>query len=112
VEVDTDNTQGRLLPGAYVFVHLALPSNANSVVVPANVLLFRREGLQVGVVRQNSAELVSVRIGRDYGDSVEIVSGLKPTDAVIVNPSDSLISGTAVETSAETSAPEVANAGK
>jgi RND family efflux transporter MFP subunit len=100
VEVDVDNAQGRLLSGAYVFVHLALPRDSKSVIVPANTLLFRREGLQVGVVRQGHAELVSVRIGRDYGDSVEIVSGLKPTDEVIVNPSDSLISGTPVRTSA------------
>jgi multidrug efflux pump subunit AcrA (membrane-fusion protein) len=78
------------------------------LIVPANTLLFRREGLQVGVVRQGHAELVSVRIGRDYGDSVEIVSGLKPTDAVIVNPSDSLISGTPVQTSA----PQAAGTGK
>jgi RND family efflux transporter MFP subunit len=108
VEVDINNTQGRLLPGAYVFVHLALPGDTNLVIIPANTLLFRREGLQVGVVRQNRAELVSVRIGRDYGDSVQIVSGLKPTDAVIVNPSDSLISCTPVETNA----PQVAEAGK
>jgi len=108
VEVDTDNTQGRLLPGAYVFVHLPLPSDTNSVIIPANTLLFRSEGLQVGVVRQNHAELVSVRIGRDYGDSVQIVSGLKPTDAVIVNPSDSLISGTPVQTNT----PKVAEASK
>ena len=100
VEVDIDNAQGRLLPGAYVFVHLALPRDSKSVVVPANTLLFRREGLQVGVVRQGHTELLPVHIGRDYGDTVEIVSGLKPTDAVIVNPSDSLVSGTAVRVSA------------
>jgi RND family efflux transporter MFP subunit len=108
VEVDIDNAQGRLLPGAYVFVHLALPRDSKSVVIPANALLFRREGLQVGVVRQEHAELVSVRIGRDYGDSVEIVSGLKPTDAVIVNPSDSLISGAPVRTNT----PQAAETGK
>ncbi len=108
VEVDVDNAQGRLLSGAYVFVHLALPRDSKSVIIPANTLLFRREGLQVGVVRQGHAELVSVRIGRDYGDSVEIVSGLKPTDEVIVNPSDSLISGTPVRTGA----PQAAATGK
>jgi RND family efflux transporter MFP subunit len=108
VEVDVDNAQGRLLSGAYVFIHLALPRDSKSVIVPANTLLFRREGLQVGVVRQGHAELMSVRIGRDYGDSVEIVSGLKPTDEVIVNPSDSLISGTPVRTSA----PQAAATGK
>ena len=63
-------------------------------------LLFRSEGLRVGVVRNGRAELVPVTIGRDYGSSVEVVSGLQPTDAVIVNPSDSLISGTAVQVNA------------
>ena len=100
IEVDIDNGQGQLLPGAYVFVHLALPADSNSVVIPANALLFRREGLQVGVVRQERTVLVPVRIGRDYGDSVEIVSGLKLSDTVIVNPSDSLVSGTTVHTNA------------
>src|SRR5262249_51674939 len=108
VEIDTDNAQGRLLPGAYVFVHLPRPGSTQSVVVPANTLLFRREGLQVGVVRQNRAALVSVRIGRDYGDSVEIISGLTAADTVILNPSDSLISGTPVHVNA----PQVADAGK
>jgi hypothetical protein len=54
----------------------------------------------VGVVRHDHAELVPVIIGRDYGNSVEIVSGLQPSDAVIVNPSDSLISGTPVKVNA------------
>jgi len=68
--------------------------------VPANTLLFRSEGLRVGVVRNGRAELVPVTIGRDYGSSVEVVSGLQPTDPVIVNPSDSLISGTPVQVNA------------
>ena len=54
------------------------------------------EGLRVGVVRNGRAELVPITIGRDYGNSVEVVSGLQPTDPVIVNPSDSLVSGTPV----------------
>jgi RND family efflux transporter MFP subunit len=93
VEVDVDNPTGELLPGAYVFVHLKLPEEARSVTVPANTLLFRKEGLQVGLVRDGKAELVAVKIGRDYGDRVEITSGLQPTDAVIVDPSDSLANG-------------------
>jgi len=96
VEVDVDNRSGPLLPGAYVLVHLKLPQSVNSVTIPANTLLFRSEGLRVGVVRNGRAELVPVTIGRDYGNSVEVVAGLEPTDAVIVNPSDSLISGTTV----------------
>lgn len=96
VEVDIANPSGKLLPGTYVFVHLKLPKEIRSVTVPANTLLFRSEGLRVGVVRTGRVELVPVTIGRDYGSTVEIVSGLRPDDAVIVNPADSLISGTPV----------------
>ena len=96
VEVDVDNPAGELLPGAYVSVHLKLPSRIRSVTIPANTLLFRREGLRVGFVRQGRAQLVPVTIGRDYGARVEIVSGLRSSDQIIVDPSDSLISGTPV----------------
>ena len=100
VEVDVDNPSGELLPGAYVFVHLKLPEQIASATVPANTLLFRAEGLQVGVVRDGRAQLVPVTIGRDYGTTVEIVAGLQPTDQVIVAPSDSLTSGTPVRIAA------------
>jgi RND family efflux transporter MFP subunit len=96
VEVDVDNARGRLMPGAYVQVHLKLPEGTRSLVVPANALLFRREGLQVGVVRDGKAELVRVTPGHDYGVSMEILSGLQPTDDLILSPSDSLTSGTPV----------------
>jgi RND family efflux transporter MFP subunit len=96
VEVDVDNPAGRLLPGAYTSVHLSLPSTVQSVTAPANTLLFRKEGLRTAVVRNGHAQLVPVTIGRDYGEKVEILSGLRPTDEVIVDPSDSLISGTVV----------------
>ena len=99
VEVDVVNAGGRLKPGAYVQVHLKMPESMRSLVVPANALLFRREGLQVGVVRDGKAELIRVTPGHDYGDSMEILSGLQPTDDVILSPSDSLTSGTAVEIS-------------
>jgi len=99
VEVDVDNPTGQLLPGAYVFVHLKLPDATRSVTIPSNTLIFRKEGLQVGLVRNDRAELVPVKIGRDYGSSVEIVSGLQPTDAVIVDPSDSLVAGMPVRLS-------------
>jgi RND family efflux transporter MFP subunit len=93
VEVDVDNPTGQLLPGAYVFVHLKLPNETRSVTIPSNTLIFRKEGLQVGLVRNGKAELVPVKVGRDYGNTVEIVSGLQPTDAIIVDPSDSLVAG-------------------
>ena len=96
-EVDVDNSKGRLRPGAYVFVHFKMPEFISSVTVPSNTLLFRKEGLQVGVVRGGKVELVSVRMGRDYGNSVEMVSGLSGSDAVVASPPDSLISGTPVK---------------
>jgi RND family efflux transporter MFP subunit len=104
VEVDTDNRDGRIRPGAYVFVHLKLPDNSRkatvSLTIPANTLLFRSEGLRVGVVRGNQAELAPITIGRDYGSTVEVINGLKPTDQIIVNPSDSLTAGTPVRINA------------
>src|ERR1700723_1466927 len=106
VEVDIDNRDGRIKPGAYVFVHLKLPDSSkkatSSLIIPANTLLFRSEGLRVGVVRGDQAELVPITIGRDYGSTVEVINGLKPTDQVIVNPSDSLTAGTPVRMAAQT----------
>src|SRR3984957_7249713 len=99
VEVDVDNPTGQLLPGAYVFVHLKLPDQTRSVTIPSNSLIFRKEGLQVGLGRNGKAELIPVKISRDYGNSVEIVSGLQATDAVIVDPSDSLVAGIPVRLS-------------
>jgi len=99
VEVDVDNNRGRMMPGAYVQIHLKLPADATSLTVPSNTLIFRRDGLQVAVVRSGKAELVRVRPGHDYGDSMEILAGLEPTDNVILSPSDSLISGTPVQLS-------------
>src|SRR5580700_2837998 len=97
VEVDVDNPKGELLPGAYVFVHFKVPQNVANLMVPSNTLLFRSEGLRVGVVRDGRVQLVPVKIGRDAGATVEIASGLTPNDAVILDPSDSLTSGQEVQ---------------
>jgi RND family efflux transporter MFP subunit len=110
VEVDIDNAQGRIKTGAYALVHLK-PSHygetsAASLTIPANTLLFRAEGLRVGVVRNGRAVLVPIKIGRDFGSTVEVVAGLQPADQVIVNPSDSLASGNPVDVSAQASAPQ------
>jgi RND family efflux transporter MFP subunit len=104
VEVDVDNSQGRIRDGAYAFVHLKIPhsthTSTQSLTIPANTLLFRSEGLRVGVVRNGHAELVPITIGRDFGATVEVVAGLQPTDQVIVSPSDSLATGNRVQVSA------------
>jgi len=97
VEVDVPNPTGRLLPGAYAFVHLRVPPHPGSVTIPSNALLFRAEGLRVGVVRNGHVELTPITIGQDYGSTVEVISGLSARDTVIVNPSDSLVNGAAVQ---------------
>jgi RND family efflux transporter MFP subunit len=97
VEVDVDNPTGRLLPGAYAFVHLDLPSAANAVTVPTNTLLFRAEGLRVAVVRNGEAKLVPITVGHDYGSTVEVLNGLTPEDTVILDPSDSIMDGSPVK---------------
>jgi len=97
VEVDIDNPKSELLPGAYVFVHFKVPEHAATLMIPSNTLLFRAEGLRVGVVRNRRVQLVPVKIGRDEGANVEIASGLTTSDAVILNPSDSLVSGQQVQ---------------
>jgi RND family efflux transporter MFP subunit len=95
-EVEMDNPAGEVLPGAYVVVRLRVGRETRGLTIPANTLLFRAEGLRVAVVRDGRAELVPVKLGRDYGRSVEVVEGLQPSDAVILDPADSLVSGTAV----------------
>jgi RND family efflux transporter MFP subunit len=101
VEVDVENTDGTLLPGAYAEVHLKIPSGALAAIVPAGALIFRSQGLQVGTVENgNRAELKDVTLGRDFGADVEVVSGLTANDLVIVNPPDSLVSGETVRVAA------------
>jgi RND family efflux transporter MFP subunit len=99
VEVDVDNPAGRLLPGAYAFVHFKLPASAHAVTIPSNALLFRSEGLRVGVVRGGRVALTPIIVGEDYGNAIEVRGGLTPNDSIIVNPSDSLADGTPVRVS-------------
>lgn len=96
VEVDLDNPGRRLLPGAYTFVHLPIPASSASLTLPSNALLFRSEGLRVGVVQNGHVHLQSIRVGHDYGATVEVTGGLHASDAVILNPSDSLAEGQTV----------------
>lgn len=95
-EVDVDNSSGALLPGAFVSVHLRLGSRPGAFMLPANTLIFRAQGLQIAIVRGGKAVLVPVVIGRDFGNTIELASGVTSSDLVIENPSDSLLSGTPV----------------
>jgi RND family efflux transporter MFP subunit len=96
-EVDVENPAGILKPGAYAEVHLKLPAATAALIVPVTALIFRSEGLQLAVAREGGkVELVRVTQGRDYGTEVEITSGIRERDAVLVNPPDSLTSGAVV----------------
>ncbi len=74
-------------------MHFSTPVHADTVSIPANTLLFRAQGLQVGVVRDGHVHLVAVSIAHDLGATVDIRSGLSPGDRVILDPSDSLAEG-------------------
>ena len=93
VEVDVQNHDGKLLPGAYVMVHFKVPTTGTNLSLPSNTLLFRAQGMQVGVVRDGKVQLVPVKIAADHGATVEVASGLSKDDAVMLDPSDSLSTG-------------------
>jgi len=101
VEVDLDNSKGELKPGAYVFVHFGLPENGNEVTIPSNTLLFRSEGLRAGIVRGGRVHLQPVTIGQDYGNEVQIISGLNSNAEVVLDPPDSLAEGQPVNVKGE-----------
>jgi hypothetical protein len=92
-----NNPTGTLLTGSYAEVHLAVPTQASSFLIPVNTLLFRSEGLRVGIVKDGKVVLTAVTPGHDFGNQMEIVAGLKANDQVIINPPDSIISGQEVQ---------------
>ena len=95
-QLSVDNASNELLPGAYAEVHFKLPSGAtnDAYKIPANVLLFRGDGMHVATVgEQDRVVLKQVTIGRDYGSDIEIVQGLAADDKVILSPPDSLTDG-------------------
>lgn len=98
-EVDVVNPTGEILPGAYAEVHLKLPSPTTTVIIPVTSLIFRSQGLHVGVLRQGRAVMVPITLGRDFGTEIEVVSGLDGSEAVITNPPDSLVDGEEVRIS-------------
>src|SRR5579872_7277911 len=98
-QLSVDNQKNELLPGAYVEVHFKMPVMAGEPAfkLPANVLLFRGDGMHVATVESdNRVVMKAVTIGRDYGSDVEVVEGLQPGDRVILSPPDSLTAGVTV----------------
>src|SRR6201984_3466987 len=97
VEVDVNNPSGELLSGAYAEVHFKVPGAATTYIVPVDTLLFRKEGLNVAIVENGKAKLMPVVAGHDFGNSIEIVSGLKGNESVITSPPDSITDGEKVQ---------------
>ena len=111
VEVDVDNPSGELLSGAYAEVHFKVPGHASTYILPVDTLLFRKEGLNVATVENGKAKLVPVTPGRDFGTSIEIVSGLQGNESVIENPPDSIVTGETVQIAAPKATPPPADPG-
>jgi len=94
VELQLDNTQAQLFPGSYTEIHFKLPASTQTLRLPANTVLFRPEGLLVAVVdAHDTVHLKKIDQGRDFGKTIEVLNGLSPNDAVIVNPPDSIEDG-------------------
>lgn len=93
-EVDVDNRSGELLPGSYAEVHLNVSNGAQALIVPISAVILEPDGLHLATVdASHHAHILRVTPGRDFGASMEILSGLQPNQPVIANPPDSLTEG-------------------
>lgn len=96
-EIDVPNRDGKLFPGSYAQVHFGVNVATVRLSIPVNALLFRAEGPRAAVVgADGKIRLKAVTIGRDYGTDIEILGGLDPSESIVLNPSDSLEDGQAV----------------
>jgi membrane fusion protein, multidrug efflux system len=109
-ELEVDNSKGEILAGTYAQARFTDARVDPTLTLPSNTLLFRAEGPQVGVLGLNDkVELRSVTLGRDFGPTIEIIGGVTPSDQVIMNPSDSLVSGTIVRVAGRSSEVQALN---
>jgi RND family efflux transporter MFP subunit len=97
IEIDVENPAGTLFTGSYAEVHLDIPAQSSTFLIPVNTLIFRSEGLRVGLVKDGRVVLTAVTPGHDFGNEIEIVAGLRANEQVIVNPPDSIVSGQEVQ---------------
>jgi membrane fusion protein, multidrug efflux system len=104
VQLQVDNAKNEILPGSYATVRVPQSALGKILILPDNTLIFRGKNQQVGVVdAKGVVQLRDVKVGRDFGIQSEILSGVTESDKVIVNPSDSLTSGTIVRVAATSS---------
>src|SRR5216683_1126955 len=103
VELQADNAAGKFFGGSYCNVHFEIPTDANLVTIPSTALVTGNQGTQVATLDgNNKVVLKSVQLGRDLGDSVEVIAGLTPSDRIINNPPETLVAGDAVRVAAAT----------
>jgi membrane fusion protein (multidrug efflux system) len=101
VQLQVDNSKNEILPGSYATVRVPESVLGKVLILPDNTLIFRGKDQQVGVVdAKGIVQLRDVKVGRDFGIQSEILSGVTESDKVIVNPSDSLTTGTTVRVAA------------
>jgi RND family efflux transporter MFP subunit len=101
VELQADNAAGKFFGGSYCNVHFELPTDANLVTIPSTALVTGNQGMQVATLDgNNKVVLKSVQLGRDLGDSVEVIAGLSPSDRIINNPPETLAAGDTVRVAA------------
>jgi RND family efflux transporter MFP subunit len=97
VELQLDNGNSEILPGSYAEVHFKLPGVLTTLRLPANTVLFRTAGLQVATVdAAGRIRLKNINQGRDFGTTIEVLSGIEPTDRIVLNPPDSILDGAQV----------------
>jgi RND family efflux transporter MFP subunit len=103
VELQVDNSKNEILPGSYATIRVPTTVLGKILILPDNTLIFRGKSLQVAVVNADSVvQLRDVKVGRDFGIQSEVLSGVTESDKIIVNPSDSLTTGTTVRVAATT----------
>jgi RND family efflux transporter MFP subunit len=104
VELQLDNAKREVFPGAYAEVHIKLAVNAATLRLPSNTVLFRTAGLQVATVDgEKHIKLKNIIQGRDFGSTIEVLSGLDSNDVVVLNPPDSIVDGVLVRVAPKTS---------
>jgi RND family efflux transporter MFP subunit len=97
VELQVENPAHELFPGAYVEVHFNLAAPTSTLRLPANAVMFRAQGLLIAAVSSDQhVHLRHITEGRDFGSSIEVISGVEPTDDIVINPPDSLTDGALV----------------
>ena len=103
VELQADNAAGKFFGGSYCNVHFEIPTDANLVTIPSTALVTGNQGTQVATLDgHDKVALKSVQLGRDLGDSVEVIAGLSPSDRIINSPPETLAAGDMVRVAAAT----------